>query len=499
MMDKPVYSLRDLMGLNDNSGIPSLPASESGESPLTPEQLQTAPSQMPQELDNSILGSNSTISQILKSTQGTPKSISEQAPLTPEQLQQGAQIPNLQREEPVVPTAKTAPRSAIKDAFQATQSPEQKEAAQNAADAKNPLEDAEMKTAMESSRQNRENAAFQSSLAQIMAGMGSLGGGKVNVNEEPLKALAASANAPVTDINTQRDEYKKFLANKEDRESQDPNSQTSKFYRDSLESLLPEGSPLKGKLGSMSRSDMEKAMPTITQAIAKKQHEETLKAKYAEIGANKQLADANKQNVRYDKEVGDYRNKIMGLGRSGHLMNQWNKVDSIEHALGLIDLHTKEGKTTLTPQESYELQMALANALANGGHATDATLKHLSPPNAPTSIASAINAVTGGATTIGGKGYQEQIGRLKHNLQNQAQISSDIIKKAGKAAQHRDPSIAKVQQEVLDKSLSEYSQSLDSQKGTEVSQNEHNEALKWAIANPTDPRADKILKAQGVK
>ena len=255
-----------------------------------------------------IIGGN-PISSLLKSIQGNaPASTSGQAPLTPEQLQAGntpaapVETPEATPTEKEVPATTQAPKSAVKEAFQATQSPEQKQAAQDSADTKNPLVDTEMQNALNTANENRSSNASRQALFEMMAGIGSLGGKTMSGASGALDQAIKTQDQPLTDINTQRDEYKKFLSNKEEKESQDANSQTSKFFRDTLEDLAPS---LKGKLGGMSRSDMEKTYPAIIAAVTKretaKQHSEDLAAtreanrlKSMELGEGKQQDKINK-------------------------------------------------------------------------------------------------------------------------------------------------------------------------------------------------------------
>jgi hypothetical protein len=323
-----------------------------------------------------------------------------------------------------------------------------------------------------------------------MAGIGTLGGKTMSGASSALDQAIKTQDQPLTDVNTKREEYQKFIENKNAKDSNDPKAPESEVMRQSLRDLgIKVPDTLTAAMGN-------KMFTAVAKTKEFQIAQETNRLKIKELAQNAQIARESAQGVtqdnRNDREVGTYRDKMLGLSKSGHIKNQWEKMDAVEHALGLIKLHTKAGNTKLTPQEAFELQMALANALANGGHATDATLKHLSPPSAPISLAGAINAITGGSTTIGGGGFQQQVNRLRHNLQNQAQISADIIKKAGHAAQHRDPEISKLQQDVLDKALSEYSESIPTNPNTKTPSLEQVSQFS-KLHNVTSEQATQIL------
>lgn len=378
MLNKPVFSLKDLMEFDPAKNAVQAPASESGEAPLTPEQLANLQSQ---------------------------QSVPAQAPAVPQAAQ-----------------AK-APVSQVKESFQATQSPEQKATAQTVVDAQNPLEDTDMKKALEAAQSNRSNAAFQSNLAQIMAGMGSLGGRKVDVNEEPLKALAASANAPVSDITAQRDAYKQFLQNKDDREKNDPNSSVSKTMRDALAGMgvkIPENASYAG---------MEKLAPQLMKNKEFQMKLEEMRLKREELGQNKQAAAGSKADLLASKDAEAFRKAYdpqLASSRSV-LGKEASRYVQSQHAMNLIKDVGDLAK--ITPMQKRELAVALATMLSPGiPH--ESTIHALDEKTLNSELASMVQKVTGAPASTNTAGLTKQ---LKTSVANQQKVSAANIKKSQEA------------------------------------------------------------------
>lgn len=205
----------------------------------------------------------------------------------------------------VSPTAMNeAPVSNVKKAFQQTQSPEQKLIAQQLADSQNPLVDNEMKKAMEAAQQNREAANFNSMMADLSNGI--IGQSGVNAKDNRLGFLdraIANADAPVSDLNIGRDQYKKFLNNKEELEKADPNSAVSKTMRDALSGMgvkIP---------ANASYSTMEKLAP---QLMANQQFKERMADRALQremMLQNKQLANDTKSNDKQNSYLQFATNK----------------------------------------------------------------------------------------------------------------------------------------------------------------------------------------------
>ena len=277
MINKPVFSLRDLLGQSYDQKDVTVP----NNNPI------------PQEASDNLVGS--PISALLKAAQGqAPVSASGQAPLTPEQLQAGNTVVPEEAPAPVpaekeIPATIQAPKSAVKEAFQATQSPEQKAAAQAAADAKNPLIDNEMTNALNTAKENRSANASRQALFEMMAGIGSLGGKTMSGASGALDQAIKTQDQPLTDINTQRDEYKKFLSNKEEREKADPNSPVSTVMRDALSGMgvkIPTNA---------SYASMEKLAPQLMK-------NKEFQMKLEELGLRREELKAGKADKVSDKE-----------------------------------------------------------------------------------------------------------------------------------------------------------------------------------------------------
>lgn len=166
------------------------------------------------------------------------------------------------------------------------------------------LEDTEMKAALEQAQANREHAGFRSSLADLSNAIIGTGGADMSKNRvSSLDRDLANANMPLTDLSTQRDEYKKFLSNAEEKSAQDPNSEASKLYREGLKEMLPEGSALSEQLSKMSRSDMEKFFPVISASLSKKQQQAALAEQRADRVSQREIAGLDKKSARLESNV----------------------------------------------------------------------------------------------------------------------------------------------------------------------------------------------------
>lgn len=284
--------LRAILGGQDqNTGLPLFNSNEVPVSNVEP--VKQSPQGMPSAED---------LNQFLKTkiqNKATPAVAAEpqiptmpmaqdgNSPMTPEDLQnlQAAKIA-----EVAPAAAKQASISSIKQSLQDTQSPEQKLVAEQLANSQNPLVDNDMKNALAQAQEQADTNQRRKGLFEMMAGIGSLGGSKMSAESESLDNAIKMQNAPVDQVNQERDAYKKFLANNEEMEKADPNSAVSKTMRQALSGMgvkIPDNA---------SYSTMEKLAP---QLMANQQFKDRMADRALQreqIAQNKDIANQSKMS-----------------------------------------------------------------------------------------------------------------------------------------------------------------------------------------------------------
>lgn len=224
--------------------------------------------------------------------QSVPDSTSGQEPLTPEQLQALTAVS--ETEQPPQEAPKVTPT--IKPTQQSSQMQIKDKVEQSVPDVipvspmQNKLEDQQMKDALAKSQEQADTNQRRKALFEMMAGIGSLGGSKMSAESESLNNAIKMQNAPVDQINQERDAYKKFLANNEEMEKADPNSAVSKTMRQALSGMgvkIPDNA---------SYSTMEKLAP---QLMANQQFKDRMADRALQreqMAQNKDIANQSKMS-----------------------------------------------------------------------------------------------------------------------------------------------------------------------------------------------------------
>jgi hypothetical protein len=265
-----------------------------------------------------------------------PPAVDGNSPMTPQDLQSIAP----KQEAPAVPVvapaaAKQAPMSSVKEAFQATQSPEQKQAAEKLADSQNPLVDTQMQAALAQAKEQAETNQRRKALFEMMAGIGSLGGSKMSAESEALDNAIKMQNAPVDQINQERDAYKKFLANKEEMEKADPNSAVSKTMRDALSGMgvkIPDNA---------SYATMENLAPQLMKNKEFQMRLQEMQLRREEMRQNKELAK--------DSRMSDKQNSYLqfATSKTAPIRAAYSKIQSAAKLAQSATNNPAEDITTL--------------------------------------------------------------------------------------------------------------------------------------------------------
>lgn len=233
--------------------------------------------------------------------------------------------------EAVIPPPAAAPKapiSQIKEAFQTTQSPEQKQAAQVSADLQNPLVDTQMQKAMAEAKEQADTNQQRKAIFEMMAGIGSLGGSKMSSESESLDNAIKMQNAPVDRINQERDAYKKFLANKEDMEKNDPNSAVSKTMRDALSGMgvkIPDNA---------SYATMENLAPQLMKNKEFQLRMQEMQLKREELAQSKEAQKA----LKADQQIAKTRDSVL---KSERYKNLAASTEAIQAARSNLELARK--------------------------------------------------------------------------------------------------------------------------------------------------------------
>jgi hypothetical protein len=248
-----------------------------------------------------------------------------------------------------------------------------------AAPAANPLEDTEMKNAMEQARSNRERANYMSSMSDLSSAI--IGSGGADMSKNRITSVdrdLATADQPLQDLNLQRDEYKKFLQNKDDREKNDPNSAVSKAMRDVLGKSgvkLPE---------TATYATMEKLAPQIMHHEEMQQKIKDRALQYAQLNATKQLALSSKAS---DKQ-------IAAAGKTQQMLEQMRGNPAVQQAEKDIYAASKVNsmvnlKSDPNQLDNQQVQLLASEVgkIATGGVPTTHELQGLNVSTLPSKLA----------------------------------------------------------------------------------------------------------------
>jgi hypothetical protein len=257
----------------------------------------------------------------------------------------------------------------------------------------------------------------------MMGGLGSLGGSKVSSESEALKQAIAGENSPMSDINAKRDQYKKFLGNKEEKDKNDPNSAASKTMRDALAGMgvkIPENA---------SYATMEKLAPQLMKNKEFQMKLEEMKLKREELGIVKQAAAGSKADLLASKDAEAFRKAYdpqLASSRSV-LGKEASRYVQSQHAMNLIKDVGDLSK--ITPMQKRELAVALATMLSPGiPH--ESTIHALDEKTLNGELASMVQKITGAPASTNTAGLTKQ---LKTSVANQQKVSAANIKKSQEA------------------------------------------------------------------
>jgi hypothetical protein len=153
--------------------------------------------------------------------------------------------------------------------------------------------DIEYEQAQQLAQRNRESA----NINDLMAGLSNaiIGQAGSDMSKNKIAAIGRqleTSDQSLVDLNTQRDQYKKFLANKEEREKNDPNSAVSVAMKDTLGQMgvnLPKGATY---------ATMEKLAPQIMKNKEFQLKMQELHQKNIELAQNKEILKQDKSQSK---------------------------------------------------------------------------------------------------------------------------------------------------------------------------------------------------------
>lgn len=339
--------------------------------------------------------------------------------------------------------------------------------------------DDDLKAAQAQTDSNRQRA--QLGMAANMIGA-ALGGPKGKLMDDVYKNQLENADSPIKNVKDAQALKQQKLQQadlqtklEDEMKKSDPNSDISTYYRGIANKYgfqAPEGT---------SASTLEKVLPNIE--------------KYAQLKENQKLRQAMVQQAN-DKKTTDKQNSYMGQTIStlesarGNAAVQQAQKDfySAQKAESLANLYGDPNK--LSPQQVQLLASEVAK-IAQGGVPSMHELDGLNPKTIPSGLAKMAQAVSNNPEPAQAgafvKQYLDYTGALKKDAQ------SVIKDKFGRVIESNKGRIGDDNYDTLqDRYMKPF---LDQQKATEHPQDD--EAVAWAKKNPSDPRAAKILQANG--
>lgn len=318
-----------LGGQDQNTGLPLFTDQDVPVSNVQPEIAK--PQGMPYAGDlDSFLKDRMAKKQIpqanIKPVPTVPSAVDGSAPMMPEDFADNS----VGSPDPVAQATalKQAPVSRVKEAFQATQSPEQKMVAQKLADSQNPLVDNQMQAALAQAKEQADTNQRRKALFEMMSGIGSLGGSKMSAESESLDNAIKMQNAPVDQINQERDAYKKFLSNKEEMEKADPNSAVSKTMRDALSGMgvkIPDNA---------SYATMENLAPQLMKNKEFQMRLQEMQLKREELAQNKEA----QKSLKAEQQIAKTRDSVL---KSERYKNLAASTEAIQGARSNLELARK--------------------------------------------------------------------------------------------------------------------------------------------------------------
>lgn len=239
--------------------------------------------------------------------------------------------------------------------------------------------------------------------------------------------------------------------------------------------------------------------------------------KFAAISASKAKAQESKTTAT-NKQIEDlaktFADKLdADAGRSGNFGDISKRAQGAQR-LKALALKTNGEIKNLTDQEQTELAMGAAAMLAPGGVASDSKIAHLVPQSA---VGDWKSFLSYWKNQPEGKDQQDFTKRILETINREADVSKSQMDEIRNRRLVYGEGLKKLApdryQMIVDKyGMSEQPQGLVSKsqavepkglvapKAVAIKQHpQDDEAIAWAKANPKDPRAIEILKANGVQ
>lgn len=356
-----------------------------------------------------------------------------------------------------------------------------------------------LKAAQDEAEHNRHIAnlgRIGAELGRSIAGIGTHSGlanngfDKENPMAEYYKDQYKNAGQGVTDF-TARGEQEK----------NDPNSAISAQARSFA-------GPLLAKLGmkmpeNVSYTALEKLNPNLTkmsdaQDLAKARHED-LALKYSLLNQSKQDKATAKSSSDQDKALLS-TNQLLESARGNPAAAQAEKdIYSADKAKSLANLYGDPNK--LNPAMVQLLSSEVAK-IAAGGAPTMHELEGLTPQTLQTKLATQVEKLTNSPSPANAAAFVKQYQDYADALTGDAK--KVIQDKYGRVIESRkkqlgDTNYDTLKQQYINRFGTTPTGTMAKSSSTSAMSSEDQQAIDWAKANPSDPRADQILKLHGVQ
>jgi hypothetical protein len=276
----------------------------------------------------------------------------------------------------------------------------------------------------------------------------------------------------------------------EEKQRKDPTSDVSRHYQKVLGLML--GDHAKSMdVSKMSAENIAATLPEVEKYMQKE-------LGLAQVKATKDQTNAIRAESRQDKLEKEGREWYDGLSkaRNGELGVQNAKVDQARHLLQAFKQAEDTGKP-FTNATYREIAVGLANLMSNGGKTNKETEDAIAQATMKGDLNKAFTyagldpQMLGGTTESMMKALKESILRQGMEAQTQRNKFIDDHKRTMPSGLNKDQ-YDRITGVDLGNNLDEFNQ-----KKPVVRHPQDQEALDWAKANRNDPRAAKILKANG--
>jgi hypothetical protein len=250
----------------------------------------------------------------------------------------------------------------------------------------------------------------------MMAGIGSLGGKTMSGASGALDQAIKTQDQPLTDINTQRDEYKKFLSNKDEREKNDPNSSVSKTMRDALAGMgvkIPENATYAG---------MEKLAPQLMKNKEFQMKLEEMKLKREELGIAKQSAGSAKASAQQNAALTKTQQMLESMRGDKAVQQAGVDLYSAQKANELFSQFPDPNKI---PANMVHLLQAEIGKIASGASPTLEMMKSLENPTVQAKMSKVISNFSNNPSPANAGAFLKQ---YKTYLDGMTDTSKKVIK-----------------------------------------------------------------------